>query len=139
MIKKCFYSCSNHDGIIIATQCLKALIMSRRYLIILLLLPFLPHLSISQTIRDSNSKLIVKIENGEIRGHNSRKLGSIASDGSVRNSNGKKLGTMKKIECIMDFNQKWTYKIVTGSGRPRILSKFVFSTLRSHSKRSSYH
>jgi len=63
--------------------------MSRLYLLILLLFQFLilPHLSISQTIRDHNSRLMVNISNGEIRDSNSRKLGSIASDGTVRNSN----------------------------------------------------
>ena len=97
MIRKCLYSCSNPDGIIIAIQCFKALIMSRRYLTILLLLPFLfiPQRGFSQTIRDSNSKLIAKISGGEIRDSNSRKLGSISSDGTVRNNSGKKLGTIQ--------------------------------------------
>jgi len=81
--------------------------MSRSYLhLILLLLPLLfPHLSISQTIRNSNSKLVAKISGGEIRDHNSRKLESIASDGTVRNSNGKKFGTVQDGKVINENGQ----------------------------------
>lgn len=71
--------------------------MSRPYLHLILLLPILalPHFSISQTIRDSNSRLMVKISNGEIRDSNSRKPGSISGAFVVRNNSGKKLGTIQ--------------------------------------------
>ena len=76
--------------------------MSRGYMQILVLLPFLflPFVGISQTVRDSNSKLMVKISDGEIRDSNSRRLGTIGSDGTARNSNGKKLGTVKHGKVI---------------------------------------
>jgi hypothetical protein len=62
-------------------------------------------IDISQTIRDDNSKLIVKISGGEIRDHNSRKLGSIASDGTVRNYSSKKLGTVQESRVINENSQ----------------------------------
>ena len=80
----------------------KELNMSKLHLYLLFLLPILllPHFGICQTIRDSNSKLIVKIANGEIRDIYSGKLGSISSDGVVRNSSGKKLGTVQNGKVI---------------------------------------
>ena len=75
--------------------------MTRLYLILLLLLPlFLPNTGISQNLRNSNSKLVAKISNGEIRDYNSRKLGSISNDGTIRNSNGKKLGAVQDGKVI---------------------------------------
>ena len=71
--------------------------MSRSHLQLFFLFSILalPHTGNAQTIRDSNSKLIVKIENGEISDNNSRKMGSISSDGVIRNSSYKKLGTIQ--------------------------------------------
>ena len=125
----------NYAGIIIVVQCFKALFMSKGYLKILLLLPFvvLPYIGISQTIHDHNSKLIAKISNGEFRDNNSRKLGSIGSDGTVRNSDGMKLGTVKDGKVInengltifkfdvsgiiRDGNGRLIYRISTGDIR----------------------
>lgn len=78
--------------------------MSRPYLHLILLLPILllPYRSISQTIRDSNSRLIVKISNGGIRNSNSRKIGKIYSDDVVRNGFGKKMGTIRDGKVVND-------------------------------------
>ena len=75
----------------------KELNMSKLHLYLLFLLPILllPHFGISQTIRNSNSKLMVRIKGGEIRDNNSTKIGTIYNDGVVRNSNHKKLGTIQ--------------------------------------------
>lgn len=76
--------------------------MSRPYLYMLLQLLFLmlPQFGISQTIRDNNSRLVVKISNGEIRDSNSRKIGTIYIDGVIRNSNGEKMGTIREGKVV---------------------------------------
>ena len=102
-------------------------IMSKTHLQLLFLLPILifPHLGISQTIRNSNSILIVKISNGEIRDSNSRKIGSINSDGIVRNSSHKKLGTIQD------------RKVVNGNGMT-IFKYDVGGTVRDKNGRLTY-
>ena len=76
--------------------------MSRPYFYLSLLFCFLvvTHTGISQTVRDDNSKLLVRINGGEIRDNNSRKMGTIFSDGVVRNSSGEKLGTIQDDKVI---------------------------------------
>ena len=93
--------------------------MSRRYLHLILLLPILllPQQGISQTVRDSNSKLIVKISNGDIRDSNARKIGTVYYDGEVRNSSGKKLGTIHDGKVVNE-NGLTIYKY-DGSGTVR--------------------
>ena len=92
---------------------------------ILMLFLILPYAGTSQTIRDSNSKLIVKISNGEIRDNYSRIIGSINSDGVVRNSSSKKLGTIQD------------RKVVNGNGMT-IFKYDVSETVRDKNGRLTY-
>lgn len=103
----------------------------------LMLFLILPSTGISQTIRDGNSKLIVRINGGEIRDSNSRKIGTIYSDGVVRNSSGEKLGTIQD-DKVVDDNGATVFKYDSGTVRDkngRLIYRIAHGDIRSSSNK----
>ena len=119
--------------------------MSRKYIFIIIFyfLCISSFSSYSQTVRGSNSRLIVKISNSEIRDSNSKKIGTIYSDGVVRDSKGIKLGTIRydtvvntngatifiydKNGTMRDINGRMLYRIGNNSIRDssgRLIMKY---------------